>query len=241
MHLLDVPKAVDYIVACKNFDGGFGCTPGAPPGAAPHRPGPQLPLPLRPAHPSPLAPHHTHRAAHRHPPGCSAPLAAGNESHAGQVFTCIGALALAGALDRADRDLFAWWLAERQTPSGGLNGRPEKLQDVCYSWWCLSCLAILGRLHWIDQAALARFILWCQDEEDGGISDRPDDMADVYHTFFGVAGLALMGHEGLGAIDPAWALPVEVVERVRARQREEQQQRGEQQRRGEQQQAGAER
>jgi geranylgeranyl transferase type-2 subunit beta len=152
------------------------------------------------------------------------------------VFTCIGALALAGALDRADRDLFAWWLAERQTPSGGLNGRPEKLQDVCYSWWCLSCLAILGRLHWIDQGALARFILWCQDEEDGGIADRPEDMTDIYHTFFGVAALALMGHEGLGAIDPSWALPVEVVERVRERQRAEQQQRGERQQAG----AGAE-
>ena len=53
-------------------------------------------------------------------------------------------------------------LCERQTKSGGLNGRPEKLQDVCYSWWCLSALSILGRLHWIDQQALTDFILDCQ-------------------------------------------------------------------------------
>jgi geranylgeranyl transferase type-2 subunit beta len=53
-------------------------------------------------------------------------------------------------------------LCERQTRSGGLNGRPEKMQDVCYSWWCLSALSILGRLHWIDGAALSRFILHCQ-------------------------------------------------------------------------------
>ena len=53
-------------------------------------------------------------------------------------------------------------LCERQTDSGGLNGRPEKLQDVCYSWWCLSALSILGRLSWIDQQALADFILNCQ-------------------------------------------------------------------------------
>lgn len=53
-------------------------------------------------------------------------------------------------------------LAERQTPTGGLNGRPEKLPDVCYSWWCLSALAILQRLHWIDQPALTHFILNCQ-------------------------------------------------------------------------------
>lgn len=37
------------------------------------------------------------------------PSPAGNESHAGQVFTCIGALALAGALDRLDTDLVCWW------------------------------------------------------------------------------------------------------------------------------------
>jgi hypothetical protein len=34
---------------------------------------------------------------------------AGNESHAGQVFTCIGALSLAGRLDACDKDLVAWW------------------------------------------------------------------------------------------------------------------------------------
>lgn len=61
-----------------------------------------------------------------------------------------------------------------------------------------------------------------QDEDDGGISDRPDDMADVYHTFFGIAGLSLMGYEGLAAIDPAYALPIRVVERLRQRQQQEQ-------------------
>lgn len=99
-------------------------------------------------------------------------------------------------------------LSERQRPNGGLNGRPEKLEDVCtflfrfialcccalsevlhrvlcpsttrlcgllrllmivcqvcYSWWCLSALQILGRLHWIDKTALTQFILSCQVEE----------------------------------------------------------------------------
>ncbi len=44
---LDVPAAVAFILTCRNFDGGFGCVPGA-------------------------------------------------ESHAGQVFCCIGALSIAG-------------------------------------------------------------------------------------------------------------------------------------------------
>jgi geranylgeranyl transferase type-2 subunit beta len=162
---IDVGKAVEYIVGCQNFDGGYGATPG-------------------------------------------------NESHAGQVFTCVAALQLAGALDKVDADLLCWWLAERQTASGGLNGRPEKLQDVCYSWWCLSSLSILKRLHWIDQDRLVEFILDCQDEIDGGISDRPEDQADVYHTFFGLAGISLLGRSGLKPIDPTLALPCEVVDRL---------------------------
>ena len=89
----------------------------------------------------------------------SAWLCAGNESHAGQTFTCVAALAIANALHYIDTDLLCWWcvamsvdvsrawiasdcpcrqarqgfscrLCERQTPSGGLNGRPEKLEDV---------------------------------------------------------------------------------------------------------------
>jgi geranylgeranyl transferase type-2 subunit beta len=185
-----VARCAAHVLKCRNFDGGFGAQPGG-------------------------------------------------ESHAGQVFTCVGVLALArrlgwrweiegeeqGAVDAPastatatallpGADLLAWWLCERQTPSGGLNGRPEKLQDVCYSWWCLSSLALLGRLGWIDGSALARFVLLCQDCARGGISDRPDDAADVYHTFFGVAGLGLLKWPGVvEEVDPAFALPKSVVER----------------------------
>ena len=145
----------------------------------------------------------------------------GAESHAGQVFCCVGALAIAGALHRVDADLLGWWLAERQCDGGGLNGRPEKQADVCYSWWILSALAILGRTHWLDGAALARFILRCQDAEGGGIADRPGNVADVYHTFFGVAGLSLLGALDADAaqpherIDPVYALPRALTERLR--------------------------
>ena len=145
----------------------------------------------------------------------------GGESHAGQVFCCVGALAIAESLDLLwpRRDALAWWLAERQVDSGGLNGRPEKQADVCYSWWILSTLAILGRLSWIQQDRLAAFILQCQDREDGGIADRPDDMADVFHTFFGIAGLSLLGHlhkteKAFRTIDPIYALPTDVVQRL---------------------------
>jgi len=90
-------------------------------------------------------------------------LAPHAESHSGQVFTCLGALAIVKQLhvpeNKAWLDTCALWLCERQLPNGGLNGRPEKLEDVCYSWWVMSSLAMLGRLEWINTAALTKFIL----------------------------------------------------------------------------------
>lgn len=86
----------------------------------------------------------------------------GAESHAGQIFTCVAALTLAGRLDLIDRDRLGAWLSERQLANGGLNGRPEKLEDVCYGWWVLSSLAMIDRLHWIDGSKQTKFILRCQ-------------------------------------------------------------------------------
>ena len=86
----------------------------------------------------------------------------GAESHSGQIYACLGALAIAGRLDTVDHDRLGSWLSERQLSSGGLNGRPEKLEDVCYSWWVASSLTIIQKLHWIDGKKLTSFILSCQ-------------------------------------------------------------------------------
>jgi geranylgeranyl transferase type-2 subunit beta len=101
----------------------------------------------------------------------------------------------------ASKKQLAGWLASRQTSNGGLNGRPEKLEDVCYSWWVGSSLAMLGSLHWIDQDRLVGFILNCQSE-DGGLADRKGHAVDVFHTLFGITGLSLVGWGGVEEIDP---------------------------------------
>lgn len=144
----------------------------------------------------------------------------GAESHSGQVFTCVGALTIAGRLDLVNKDRLGAWLSERQIDKGGFNGRPEKLPDACYAWWVGSSLAMIDRLHWIDGKKLASFVLQCQvcydsslydydlysnmtqDPEAGGFADRPGNMVDVYHTHFGIAGLSLLGMEGLQEVDP---------------------------------------
>jgi hypothetical protein len=46
------------------------------------------------------------------------------------VFVCVGALAILDRIDDVDDQTLGWWLAERQLANGGLNGRPEKKEDV---------------------------------------------------------------------------------------------------------------
>ncbi|KAK0731804.1 terpenoid cyclases/protein prenyltransferase alpha-alpha toroid [Lasiosphaeris hirsuta] len=165
LDLVNVDKAVDHVVACANFDGGYGVSPGA-------------------------------------------------ESHAGQIFTCVAALTIAGRKNLVDADRLGKWLSERQIAGGGLNGRPEKKEDVCYSWWVLSSLEMIGKTHWIDRDQLIAFILRCQDPENGGISDRPGDMVDVWHTLFGLTGLSLLEYPGLEPVDEVYCLPKSTTERI---------------------------
>ncbi|KAL4910791.1 hypothetical protein BDW74DRAFT_141883 [Aspergillus multicolor] len=138
----------------------------------------------------------------------------GAESHAGQVFTCVGALAIAGRLDLVDKDRLGGWLSERQLDHGGLNGRPEKLADACYSWWVGASLAMIDKLSWIDGPKLAAYILRCQDPEAGGFADRPDNAVDVFHTHFAVAGLSLLGFEGVEEVDPVYCMPKAITSKV---------------------------
>jgi len=77
------------------------------------------------------------------------------------VFTAVGTLKILGAEDLIDRDKLGLWLSQRQTAQGGFNGRPDKLADVCYSWWILSSCCMIDRQEWINFEALRRFILNC--------------------------------------------------------------------------------
>ncbi|KAF9913742.1 hypothetical protein BX616_009672 [Lobosporangium transversale] len=138
----------------------------------------------------------------------------GGESHAAQVYVCVGTLTILNALHHVDADQLGWWLSERQLKNGGLNGRPEKLEDVCYSWWVLSSLSMLKRAHWIDANKLTQFILEAQDSETGGIADRSGNIPDVFHTNFGICGLSLLRYPGLVPVDPVYCMPRHVIQRI---------------------------
>ena len=47
----------------------------------------------------------------------------GAESHSAMIYCCLGSLAILNRLDIVDADQLGLWLARRQLPSGGLNGK----------------------------------------------------------------------------------------------------------------------
>jgi geranylgeranyl transferase type-2 subunit beta len=134
----------------------------------------------------------------------------GSESHGGNIFCCVSALAILDQDPLHGNGDLVEWLVWRQLLQGGFNGRPEKLPDVCYSWWILSSLATLNHSNHINSSKLQEFILQCQDihGEMGGFADRPGDVGDIFHTLFGLTGLALLKYPEIKEeIDPLYCLP----------------------------------
>ncbi|ELQ76003.1 Protein geranylgeranyltransferase type II, beta subunit [Trachipleistophora hominis] len=115
----------------------------------------------------------------------------GAESHCGQIYACLVSLKLLNALHRIDKTRMTFFLINRQEPSGGLNGRPYKKEDVCYSFWTLCSLDILNGVKYIDSNKLREYIEKCQSA-DGGYADRPGNVSDCFHTMYALLGLCLL-------------------------------------------------
>ena len=79
------------------------------------------------------------------------------------VFVCVAALAILDRLDLVDVETLAWWLSERQLPNGGLNGRPEKLEDVSF-------YALIGVYKILRDLLMQRSHYCCRFVIHGGIS-----------------------------------------------------------------------
>ena len=67
---------------------------------------------------------------------------------------CTAALAILDRLDVVDLPALGWWLAERQLHNGGMNGRPEKLEDVRIFFTYLSVAVTAHRALIIHPALL---------------------------------------------------------------------------------------
>ena len=92
-----------------------------------------------------------------------------------------GELAITGTLHKFDKRALSDWLSRRQTAMGGFNGRPEKLLDVCYSWWVQSSLCILKKQNQVNLKNLQGYVYQCQDDKG---------------TFFSYGGCAIIDYVG---------------------------------------------
>lgn len=133
-------------------------------------------------------------------------LGPGTESHGGSMYTGLAALALLGSLERLPRrDAIVQWCVNRQTKeegqAGGFQGRPNKDEDTCYSFWIGATLSILGAGALENADAVGAFAQCCEGSK-GGLSKCVGAHPDVLHSYFALSGLALVGTGGLRSLDP---------------------------------------
>jgi geranylgeranyl transferase type-1 subunit beta len=120
-------------------------------------------------------------------------LIAGQESHGGSTFCGAAALVLMGKLDQVlDED--GWrtqlvhWCVHRQI--GGMQGRTNKVEDTCYSYWIGGTLCLLGMEHLLDQDKLRNYIMSCQHAR-GGFGKIIGAYPDVLHSFYSLAWMSI--------------------------------------------------
>jgi len=145
---VDIDRAVQYIQACRTWDGAISLIPG-------------------------------------------------QESHGGSTFCGVASLNLMGRLKQVLDDHDKWrnelvqWCVSRQIE--GMQGRTNKLEDTCYSFWIGGTLKILNCDHLLDQKLLRAFVTDCQSDM-GGFSKLRDPgrsyYPDLLHSFYSLSWLS---------------------------------------------------
>lgn len=134
------------------------------------------------------------------------------ESHGGSTYCAIASLSLLGelniVLNKSKSRTLERWAVNRQTSSGGFQGRPNKDADTCYSFWLGATLSIMGSLGRINKEKNRDFILTNASPITGGFSKNFDAIPDPMHTCLSLCGLSLIGEEKLNPIDPALNITV---------------------------------
>ncbi len=137
------------------------------------------------------------------------------EAHGGSTYCALASLAILDkleALDEAVREKCLRWCVLRLEE--GFTGRPNKLDDTCYTFWLGASLHLLCgddiTSTMIDHAK--NFVFTTQDGVIGGMAKWPDTSPDPLHTYLGLAGLALSAdtssNDGLRPVDPALNITV---------------------------------
>ena len=130
----------------------------------------------------------------------------GLETHGGSTYCALAALSMLDRLQTLEdhvQDKCRKWLSFKLSQS--FHGRPNKVDDTCYTWWVGSALKILDpHEKFVDDQIMhcLDFILSTQDGITGGLAKLPDCPPDPLHTYLGLSGLALVPFSELRPVDP---------------------------------------
>eukprot|EP00904_Undaria_pinnatifida_P007214 jgi/Undpi1/3622/HiC_scaffold_16.g06992.m1 len=134
---------------------------------------------------------------------------------AGPTFCAVASMKLMGTLDSIDgrrREGLLGWCVNRQ--GIGFQGRPNKADDCCCSFWVGATLALLDGLHLVDEARARQFHVSCQDKVLGGFAKAPGEPPDLLHSFYSLCWLSLSKEEGLEPMDAALGITRRASNRV---------------------------
>jgi len=138
----------------------------------------------------------------------------GLEAHGGSTYCGVAALSLMGCLPslpaHTRQGIVRWCVARQGRGSdraggagAGFQGRPNKPEDTCYSFWVGATLALLDSLHLTSAPHSQQFVLSTQDPVTGGLAKWIESSPDPLHTYLGLSGLSLAGHTALSPVHPA--------------------------------------
>ncbi|KAI9632119.1 terpenoid cyclases/protein prenyltransferase alpha-alpha toroid [Dioszegia hungarica] len=151
--------------------------------------------------------------------GAYASRAGVTEAQGGTTYCAVASLSLLQP-DTPNREDTIRWSTQRQL--GGFQGRPGKLQDVCYSFWIGAALGILGQPDLLDSTLNTAFLLSAQSPL-GGFGKEPDDYPDPYHSYLALAALALTPDPDLDLkpLDARWNISRDTADWLREEIREQ--------------------
>jgi geranylgeranyl transferase type-1 subunit beta len=121
-------------------------------------------------------------------------LLPGQEGHGGSTFCAVASLVLMEQLEDVILDNVQWrkdiirWCVHRQVR--GMQGRPNKKEDTCYSFWIGGTLKLLGEDDLLEHDQLRAFVLQCQSNM-GGFSKVLDAYPDILHSYYSMSYLSL--------------------------------------------------
>lgn len=130
----------------------------------------------------------------------------GLEAHGGSTYCAVASLAMLGKLDSLDddkKDKCIKWCSMRLNEA--FNGRPNKVDDTCYTFWVGGALKLLSPSEkFVDELIrnCVDYVFSTQDGITGGLAKWPDLTPDPLHTYLGLAGLALSSYPELRPVDP---------------------------------------